>query len=509
MVANSADERSEDLMRHIVNGIRDAVALTDLKGEILEVNPAFLRMYGYSKDELIGKPVSILKSGRHDDTFYSHLWHSIRHGMVWEGHIYNKRRDGSVVMVEVSISGLFDQQGLLEYYLASMREHVSYAWQSETGQRLAADHEAMTACLAHDLSNLVTPILGNAGTAMKKIDNGDVPRAEVEAISKSAHRAKELVRQVLAFCRHEYGGRKDPIALDHIIQDVVSMLEADLPKNVTLKSIIVHKNMMLPAEPVQMHQVLLNLCNNSISAMEAEGGALKITLESVIINDNSPYLGDLDQGIYVKVSVIDDGVGMDLEGQRRAFDPFFSSRSKADGHGLGLSIARKIVENHMGRIYLKSKVGKGCQVDVLLPTGASISITETQQIPVSVVPVVSGTIMLVDDEHSILQMGKNMLEYAGYSVIGLSGSQQALECFQKQPKDFDLIVLDYVMPGMNGFDLAKVIREIRKDVPIIFITGHAQQFPESEFKALKNCRLLPKPFSSDELLAMVSELNLI
>lgn len=502
-----ADEQPRDLMKDIVTGIRDAVMVTDLKGEILEINPAFERMYGYSRDELIGQPVSMLKSGRHDDTFYHHLWHSIRRGMVWEGYIYNKRKDGSIVMVEVTINGICDEQGMLSHYLASMRENVSYGWQSEKGHQLAADHEAMTACLAHDLSNLVTPILGNASTAMMKIENGDVPRLEVAAISESALRAKELVRQVLAFCRHEYGGRKDPIALDHIIQDVVSRLEADLPKNITLKMVVAHKNLMLPAEPVQMHQVLMNLCNNSISAMEADGGTLAISLESVVVTDNSPYLGDLDQGIYVKLSVNDDGIGMNMEGQRQAFDPFFSSRCKAEGHGLGLSIVRRIVENHMGRIYLKSKLGQGFQVDVLLPTGAPTSLTETQQIPVSVVPVASGTIMLVDDEHSILQMGKNMLEYAGYSVIGLSGSQQALECFQKQPKDFDLIVTDHVMPGMSGFDLVKTIRETRKNIPVVFITGHAGQFPEGEFESMENCRLLPKPFSSDELLALVSELN--
>ncbi|OVE77539.1 hypothetical protein BVX99_02315 [bacterium F16] len=493
----------------IVQGLRDAVMLTDLTGKILDVNPAFERLFGYTRDDIVGETASVLKSGHHDLAFFHHLWQSICKGMTWEGNIYNKRKDGSILMVEETITPLFDGGGQIELFLATMRENIMYGWQSEKGHKVLPQRDAMTATLAHDLSNLITPLLGSAGTAKMKLESGDDPTDEIDRICTAGQRAKELLRQVLAFCRHEYNDKRDPVSISHIVRDVISILEADIADEITIETEFLQNNAVVPGDSIQLHQVLMNLCTNSLNAMMGTGGALKITLENMVINNNSPYLGDLRKGDYIKMSIIDNGVGMDQESIRRAFDPYFSTRSDrgaGEGHGLGLSIVRKVIEGHQGKVYLKSSPGNGCTVDVILPNGSGQAMTQTQQIPVAVLPVRFGTIMLVDDERSIRQMGKNMLEYIGYSVVGFGGGEEALEFFLNQPNDFDLIITDQVMPGIKGTTFAHEVRNIRPDIPIIFISGFANKFPEDALVTLGNCMLLSKPFASDELLDAVRNL---
>ncbi len=496
---------SSDITQRIVRGTRDAIMLTDLNGKILFVNPAFCRLYGFREDEVLGKTPGILRSNRHDSAFYARMWHALERGMVWDGNVYNQRKDGTILLVEETISTLHEPDGKASHYLAVMREQIMQGWRSSKGHKTTQTRDTMVAGLAHDFNNLVSPLLGYADMATIRARNGEVPINEIQQICLAATRARELAQQVLTFCRHETV-ELEVVFLEGIIKDVVSLLAVECAENVGIATNIEKDCGTIFGEPIQMHQVLMNLCNNAMRSFGPEGGVLDISLQPLVIDNNSPYVGDLDMGRYVKLSISDTGCGMDEETLRQAFDPFYSSRHNAEGIGLGLTIVQKIVQEHDGQIYVRSEPEIGTTFDVILPRRESHHLSDTQRIPMEDMPVGQGTILLVDDEQAIVQMGKNMLEYVGYNVVGLTGSEQALERFSTRPYDFDLIIADQVMPGVKGIDLARKARDIRAEIPIVIITGFAHKVPQGEVEGLGNCACLQKPFSSQELLSTVQKL---
>ena len=336
--------------------------------------------------------------------------------------------------------------------------------------------------IAHEFNNILGIIIGNTELAIDGVPEWSPAKDCLEEIRTASLRAKDVVRQIMSFSRKTPATRK-PIQLSAIIQESLKLMRAMIPANIDIRQEILCKDEMILANPTEINQILMNLCSNSVHAMEAETGVLTVRLEATILDDRSAaqYNG-LTSGEYVKLTVKDNGSGIDPKLIGLIFDPYFTTKDVGKGLGMGLAIVYGIVKKHDGVISASSKVGKGTKVKVLFPVTK-----DTAQIEKEVskdLPRGTGRILFVDDEASLVKMVTQILERQGYEVFGKTSSTEALKLFQEESEKFDLVITDMAMPKMPGDRLAQEIIKIRPATPVIICTGHSDRMDEE--KAMKS-----------------------
>jgi len=251
-------------------------------------------------------------------------------------------------------------------------------------------------------------------------------------------------------------------------------------------------------DPVYIHQILMNLCTNAHHAMQETGGVMKVDLRDVIVDtDLVSQYADLNPGPYVRLSISDTGYGIDPSIIDRVFEPYFTTKDTGKGTGLGLSVIHGIVRNSGGTITVFSELSKGSTFSVYLPVVHKENKLEVKTGESLIRG--TGTVMVVDDEQSLIVLGREILESLGYKVLGYTDSLEALKMFRENPEKYDLILTDMTMPKMTGMKLAKEILSIRSDIPIILTTGYAEEINEDTVKEAGIKELLLKPFSADKL----------
>jgi CheY-like chemotaxis protein len=253
------------------------------------------------------------------------------------------------------------------------------------------------------------------------------------------------------------------------------------------------------ADPVQMHQVLINLCTNAAHAMRRKGGVLEISVTNAAFAQAAPPpLPDMKPGEYVVMEVRDTGHGMTREVKERIFDLFFTTKEQGEGTGLGLSVVHGIVHSHGGHITVESEVGKGSTFRVYLTKfeKAEARIEDTPDLPV---PSGKECILFVDDEDTLVEMNKQRLSRLGYEVVATIDAREALDLFRREPRKFDLVITDYTMPHMTGMDLAAELLKLRRDIPIILCTGHSEDISPDVAKQAGIREFLMKPTKKREL----------
>lgn len=326
--------------------------------------------------------------------------------------------------------------------------------------------------IAHDFNNLLGVILGNAELLQLQMGRDDNAQVSVSEVRGAALRARDLVRQILAFSR-EQPAQLRPIGLGPIIEEAIRLLRATIPATIDIRTELCMECPSVMADPVQIHQVLLNLGTNAWHAMETKPGQLRIVLDSLVV-ESEHALGTLHLpvGRYVHLSVKDQGVGMDVNTRERMFDPFFTTKEVGKGTGLGLSIVQRIVASHGGTIDVTTLPGVGTSIDLYFPAlaGESPSSGHSPAIPRSAA-LRTGRILLIDDELSLVNLGKRALGKLGYFVEGFTQPALALDRFQAEPQAFDLVVTDLNMPGMSGMEVIDAIRRKRTEIPIVLGSG--------------------------------------
>lgn len=347
--------------------------------------------------------------------------------------------------------------------------------------------------IAHDFNNILGIILGYVELAMLTVDRESDLYPHLQEVRKAARQATDLVRQILAFSRRSDSERR-PLQVVPIVKECIKLLRATLPSTIEIhqKVNVAQGCDMVLADPTQIHQVLMNLCNNSAYAMREHGGILEVSLADIVLPDeNILTISELMPGAYLQITVTDTGHGIDRAILNRIFDPYFTTKEQGQGTGLGLSVVHGIMKSYEGSISVFSEPGRGATFEVLFPRVDSKA--EVGEDDSSVIPRGDERILLIDDEEGLVKVTGKMLESLGYQVTSRTSSIEALHAFRAQPHRFDLIITDQTMPQMTGVNLAKEILSICPDIPIILCTGYSETLNLERAQALGIRELLMKP----------------
>jgi len=357
--------------------------------------------------------------------------------------------------------------------------------------------------IAHDFNNILSSVIGYTELTLADMSEGKpASKQNLQAILRAGERARDLVSQILTFSR-QTELVNIPIKMHMIANEVLKLLRSSIPTTIE----IIHKIQKckpILADPTQIHQVIMNLCTNAFHAMQGSGGVMTVTLSPIEIQaQDSEKIAELSPGSYAKLEVIDTGTGMSQSTIERIFDPYFTTKEKGKGTGLGLAVVHGIVTNHNGAITVESIPGQGSTFRVFLPVvdDSEMQITSRKkQLP-------RGTehILLVDDEKEIVLIEQQMLERLGYKVTTCAGSLDALTVFQANPLKFDMIITDMTMPNMTGDQLACEIIKIRPEIPIILCTGFSEYMNNEKAKSMGIRKFVLKPVSMEEIATAIRD----
>lgn len=484
-------EEDRSRLETAVEQAAEGIFITGTDGRIQYLNPAFEQITGYLREEVIGKKHGILKSGQHDEAFYKAMRDCLSRGEVWSGRLISKRKDGTFYDADVTISPVRDSTGAIINYVTVARD-VTHEVQLEKQLQQAQKMEAMgtlASGIAHDFNNILSAIIGYAELTLLQFKEARL-QSHLKEILSATNRAKDLVKQILTFSRKSIQ-ELQPVQVEHIIKEALRMLRASLPSTIEINQNIESHSLVL-ADPTQIHQVLVNLCTNANHAMRQKGGVMEVTLADVCFSSLGER-SDIKPGSYMRLTVRDTGHGMTEDVLVRIFDPFFTTKDTGEGTGLGLSVVHGIVKSLGGDITVSSEPAKGSTFNVFFPVIQSSACAE--MVRETFLRTGSERILLVDDEPTVAEMGKRVLESLGYKVESRTSVVEALEVFRKQPGEFDLVITDQTMPHMTGTELAESLMQIRPDIPIILCSGYSPKNIEDKAKNMGIRALAAKPLS--------------
>ena len=328
----------------------------------------------------------------------------------------------------------------------------------------------LTGGIAHEFNNLLTPILGYSEIVLNNLVKQNELYEDIQGINKAAIRAKEIIDQILTFSRNDDITLKfKPLEINSVIKEGIKLFESVLPNNIKLiKEINYHSGYIL-GNATQIQQVILNLCTNAYHSMKENGGILEINVQTVSITQEVSDQMNLEKGDYVRIKIKDTGCGMDQETLNQIFDPFFTTKEVGEGTGLGLSVVHGIVKNHNGDIYVESEIDVGTTIFVHLPLIDENEIEGEEKEEA----VLSGEedILLIDDDPAVLKVLKKGMEKYGYRATTEKYGLKAIRLVKKNPELFKLVIVDYTMPNISGFEIAKKLRKINSHIKIILISG--------------------------------------
>jgi PAS domain S-box-containing protein len=506
MQSEQALRASEERFRRIFDLIPGPVTLADTDGTILSCNEAFCATIGYQRHEVVGNTTSTFATWV-EPSQRKFMYTELAQGRSVDGMEFKlRRRDGQVRTMQIS-SRPFELDGhtLVLSAARDITDQRNLEQQMLHSQKLES-LGVLAGGIAHDFNNLLTGILGNADLAKTEMSPLAPSRASLEGIEVAARRAADLCRQLLA-----YSGRGkfiiQPLSLQELVEEMGHLLSVSISKKVVLKY---HFSKGLPAveaDATQIRQVIMNLIVNASEAIGERSGVISVTVG--LANCDEAYLKScfgadrLHPGDYVYLEVADTGHGMDKTTMDRIFDPFFST--KFTGRGLGLAAVLGIMRGHHGAVKVYSEEGRGTTFKLLFPASDS-SARRLEAKPQIVAGYhASGKILLADDEETIRNLGRRMLQRAGFEVIVACDGREAIEKFIKEKDSISLVILDLTMPHSDGEVCYREMRQITPGVKVILSSGYNEQDIVSRFAGKGLAGFVQKPYTTDELLAKIRQ----
>lgn len=618
------------LMAAALDAAPNTIVITDERGTIKWVNPAFTKDTGYTFEEAIGQNPRMLKSGRQSDSHYAEMWRTISGGKPWHGEFVNKRKNGELYTEDVTVAPVRDPEGVVRHFIAikyditerkraegdlklfrtlvdasedsfeivdpttgqfldisqQYCEKLGYSraemlalhvWEvdptvkptdwprimqglRETGVRAGEGRHRrkdqsefpveyhvklvqldrayivgvsrditerrkleeqlfraqrleslgmLAAGIAHDLNNILSPIAMSVPLLrMNSADAGD--QHILDTLESCTKRGAGLVRQILNFV-HGIGGEPSVVHVDHLLRDIVAVLNETLPKSISVRQKIPSDLWAVMANSTQIHQVLLNLCVNARDAMPG-GGTLSLRAENCFLDEESvralkaTQTGiDVTSGAWVVLQVEDTGSGIPPEILSRIWEPFFSTKGAEKGTGLGLSTVQTIVRTHRGFCTLQTEIGRGTSFRIYLPAVEAPKAGSTHPF-LKQAPMGGGElVLLVDDEPPIVETATTILTQGGYTVISAANGAQACAIFKSRSTEIALVITDQDMPELDGQGLIRFIRETKPEMKVLATSGLASdnQLAASDHVSVP---FLSKPYTSIELLSEVHRL---
>jgi PAS domain S-box-containing protein len=496
---------NQSRLSSIITSAMEAIITLDEHLRIRSFNPASEQMFRCSEAEALGQSIDRFIALSQKVAGQSHSDepdHNSVAGLV-EGNmrtIKGVRVNGENFPIEASISKV--KVGKEELYTLILRDITERVKAEETQRNLQAQllqSQKMEAVgslaggIAHDFNNILSVIIGNSELVKSKLSSNHHAMKYIDEVIHASDRAQELVQQILAFSRKQDSNYR-PVRLHYILREGMKLLRASIPATVEIKLDFPVKGPLVLADATQIHQVVMNLCTNAAQAMDGTDGKLILRQKSIEYDDRAMlFHPDLKKGRYAVFTVQDSGTGMDAVTLKRIFEPFFTTKGPGKGTGLGLAIVHAIVKNHGGVTKVQSQMGKGTQVDIYLP----IYEGEEQSVKLEEIKESIGSserIMIVDDEPQLLDALTELLKGLGYRAFPFTKPMDALKAFENDPNGYDLLITDHTMPHMTGIILTNKILQIRKDFPVILMTGYDQMEGPEKLKSLGIHAVLLKPF---------------
>lgn len=497
-ISSREKEEKENLMlRAAIEQVNDVVVITDYLGNITYVNPAFEKVSGYSKDEAIGRNPRLLQSGQQDKKFYDDFWQTITQGHTFSGRMVNKRKDNTCYTEEVTVSPVVDKLGNVVRYIAIKRDitgHLLLESQLQQAQKMESVGRLIGG-VAHDFNNILGVILGYAGMALRNSQPTDKFYNDLKIIYDAANRSAEIVRQLMMFSRQQAVAPKI-IDLNAAVEGMLIMLRRLIGEDIELVWKPQPGSLPVKIDPSQVDQILANLCVNSRDAIRGIG-RLTITTEKVVCEETTPERGELfATGVeFVRLLVSDDGIGIGEDELERIFEPFFTTKAIGRGTGLGLSTVYGIVQQNHGEITVNSKKGEGTSFTISLPLSKAPLSQYKEGGLAQINKGHNETILLVEDDLTLLEMTRTMLGKTGYNVLPANGGGEALRLARKKDVKIDLILTDVVMPEMNGKELSEEVRKIVPDVKVLFMSGYTANVLGHNGILDEELQFVAKPFT--------------
>ncbi len=483
------------ILTHAIEQTSELVMLMDISQKIIYVNSAFIKISGYSKEEVIGKKISDLDKEVHKHLL-QHIWEDLGNGIAWTGKYDYKKKNGEIFKHETTISAIFNNYKQVTNYVLVGRDVTKEAEMQEMlnqKQKLEAIG-TLAGGIAHDFNNILVPIQGYALLLEDEINPESQAWDDLQQIITATERAKHLVEQILTFSKKRTIVLKK-IHVIELIKDALKLIKSSIPQNVETSIEIKASNDYIFADPVQIQQIIINLCNNAFQTMEDKHGYLKIIIQNTTIENTEKYLfSDLTVGgEYLEIIVSDNGMGMSKEVVNKIFDPFFTTKQKGKGTGLGLSNVHGIVSSLKGNICVETEPDKGTTFHILLPTIKSIE--EALNVSQKIQKGNKQLIITIDDDELVLNYVANTLKELNYRVKAFINSSEAFEFVKEYHSEISLIISDFNMPEITGKDLIDKLNENNIDLEVILITGYKEQLNRYNLKNI----ILSKPFNTVEL----------
>ncbi len=504
-----AAEESRARLSMAVEQAGECIVVTDIRGAIQYVNPAFERITGYARIEAVGQNPKILKSGQHDEAFYRNLWETIGRGEIWKGTFINRRKDGTLYEEDALISPVRDPSGQVVNYVAVKRD-VTDMRRMEERLRQSQKMEAvgrLAGGVAHDFNNLLTAISGYCDLLLHRLPEYSTLRRDVDEIRRAGDRAASLTQQLLAFSRRQVLQPK-VLDLNVVVTNMTQMLRRLIGEDIELSMSLCRDLGHVKADPGQIEQVIVNLAVNARDALPG-GGRITVSTANVDIPPrDAPAHPESRPGPHVLLSMEDTGHGMDEEIRSHLFEPFFTTKEKGKGTGLGLATVYGIVSQSGGHIRVESAPGRGSVFQVYLPRVESPGegISSAAEPDRSGIPSTgTETVLLVEDEEVVRLLAREILRMNGYTVLEARHGREALLLSDAHQGPIHLMLTDVVMPKMSGRELAERLVPRRPEMRVLYMSGYTDDAIVRHGVLEEGIAFLQKPFTARTLALKVRE----
>lgn len=506
-------EQNNRLLIAALESARDGIVITDLHGTILHVNQALEALTGYSRQELFGQNVRLLRSGLHPPERYAELWQTVLARASWQGELTNRRKDGSLVEVSLAVSPIVDAQGQLTHLVGIQRditERKQLERQLLQAQKLQSVG-TLAGGVAHEFNNLLAGINGYASLSLREPKLGELPRQFLRHIIELSERAASLTRQLLTFARKPSLSRQ-PTPIADLVRATAELVGSTLHLEVGVEIDPADVPLLVEADANELQQALVNLALNARDAQaKAPSPSVAFHLHHALLTGERPaFPQNVPAGDYVLLEVADRGCGMAPEVLGQALDPFFTTKEVGKGTGLGLPMVFGIAQGHQGYLTIDTSAGQGTTVGLYLPrlTGRAPVAGEGTPFEAGQVlepaSVAGRAILVIDDEPAVLDVVRRFLEIAGHRVLGAASGAEALELLGNG-RPVDLVILDLMMPREDAAATFGQLRQRRPAVPVLLCTGLPQEGRAPELLRAGAAGILRKPFRMTELWYAVSQ----
>jgi len=502
--SEQAMREREEAHRAILKTAMDGFWLVDSNGRLIEVNETYCQMSQYSEKELLNMRISDLEAIINSDEIATHLKKTIELGQD-RFETEHRRKDGSLFEVEISVQYNLSVGDRFFAFLRDISEQKRVISQLQQAQKMESIGN-LAGGIAHDFNNILSPIMVHAEMAMMDLPDDSPIQNSLKQIYKSGERARDLVKQILAFARKREGTRAQ-IKVSLIVKEAIKFLRSTIPTTIDIQYHMDCSQDIVLGDPTELNQIIMNLCTNAAHAMEERGGVIEVILENEnVYPDSGVRTHDLEPGPYLKLNLKDTGHGIEPRILDKIFEPYFTTKEIGKGTGMGLAIVHGIVRSYGGTIAVQSEVGKGTAFYVYLPlVEESTDVVETSGHPWQL-PRGNERILFVDDEEATVNAVHIILERLGYGVTTRTSSIEALEAFRNNPLGFDLVITDMTMPNMTGKDLAMELMAIRPDIPVILFTGFSEQIGEKRAREIGIRAFVMKPIVMSQIANTIREI---